>query len=322
LESQADPVRLPAADGDARRAGLSGGGVSAWSRRPKTTPPAGPTRAGRRTCSCRRLSSGDRPAATIRIGALVAPHNRIIIIIIIIIDLRLMRLDRAAVADHAVFTNSARLALKQAADRLLHDDFRKPVLRLVSAAEHAMRARATVTSRSVCCPGSRTRCSSRWCASARSPRRSDASASSSSPPSHQHQRLDALVARASAPGGLVRRVRVVLLSVAGLSGERSPSASSCRRKPSRVSAAATTRYRKRPSRRSCNSRCRRRRPGAAAGRRACSVPPWGGRAAACLMSCAPRGPGQATVVTAPRLSRLAAAVLSCRHKYSAPYNYG
>ncbi|HVH28359.1 MAG TPA: hypothetical protein VM818_16455 [Vicinamibacterales bacterium] len=60
------------------------------------------------------------------IGIFTTAHNRIAI------DLRLMRLRPPGLAAHAVFRNRARLTLNQSAARLLDDNFRIVVLKMVS----------------------------------------------------------------------------------------------------------------------------------------------------------------------------------------------
>ena len=59
------------------------------------------------------------------IGALLPPHNRVVI------ALRLVRLDPLAVEGGVTFRNQSRVTVNQSADRLLNEDFRRTVLRLL-----------------------------------------------------------------------------------------------------------------------------------------------------------------------------------------------
>ncbi len=59
------------------------------------------------------------------IGALVSPHDGVVV------GLRLVRLDPAAVEGNVTFKNHSRITVNQSADSLLNDDFRRTVLRLV-----------------------------------------------------------------------------------------------------------------------------------------------------------------------------------------------
>jgi hypothetical protein len=59
------------------------------------------------------------------VGAFVEPHNRVAI------ELRLVRLDSTTTEGDVTFTNHARVTMNQPADRLLGDEFRKVVRRLL-----------------------------------------------------------------------------------------------------------------------------------------------------------------------------------------------
>ena len=59
------------------------------------------------------------------VGALMPPHNRVVI------ELRLVRLDPLAVEGSVTFKNQSRFTVNQSADRLLNEDFRRTVLRLL-----------------------------------------------------------------------------------------------------------------------------------------------------------------------------------------------
>jgi hypothetical protein len=60
------------------------------------------------------------------IGAVTVPHDTVTL------TLRLMALQPPAVVGHVTFTNRGRLTLNRPADRLLNDQFRSVVLRLIS----------------------------------------------------------------------------------------------------------------------------------------------------------------------------------------------
>ena len=62
------------------------------------------------------------------IGALLPPHDGVVI------ALRLVRLDPVTVEGSVTFRNHSRVTVNQHADRLLNDDFRRTVLRLLGPA--------------------------------------------------------------------------------------------------------------------------------------------------------------------------------------------
>lgn len=59
------------------------------------------------------------------VGAFTEPHNRIVI------ELRLVRLDSTTTVGDVTFTNHARLTVNQSAERLLDEEFKKTVKRLL-----------------------------------------------------------------------------------------------------------------------------------------------------------------------------------------------
>lgn len=67
------------------------------------------------------------------LGALMPHHNGVVI------ELRLVRLDPVAVEGNVRFKNQSRFTVNQSADRLLNEDFRRTVLRLLpgTAPPHA-----------------------------------------------------------------------------------------------------------------------------------------------------------------------------------------
>ena len=73
------------------------------------------------------------------VGALMPPHDGVVI------ELRLVRLDPLAVEGNVTFKKQSRFTVNQSADRLLNEEFRRTVLRLVTggaAQPHAGSGRA------------------------------------------------------------------------------------------------------------------------------------------------------------------------------------